>query len=237
MLDAAKEGGKFLMIGHNQRLVESHIRAKRILDSGELGRILSFRTIFAHGGPETWLTDFSKSIWFYNKNQATFGVLGDLGVHKIDLLRWLVGDEVCEVKANIAALDKRDVDGKLIALDDNAVALLRFRNGVIGTMAVSWTYYGGEDNSTVLMCENGVLRMNCDPRWPLEVIKPGEKRYYEIGHIQTNDNQTNSGVIDMFISALIKGEKPAISGYEGMAVLRVIEACVQSSETGQSVSL
>ena len=57
------------------------------------------------------------------------GVTGDLGVHKADLMRWLLGQEFAEVGGFISTLDKRDADGKLIDLDDNAYLTLRTNAG------------------------------------------------------------------------------------------------------------
>lgn len=77
------------MIAHNQRFVRSHEKAREILEKGELGKIYSFRTAFGHPGPETWSADGTNS-WFFKKEQAFIGAMGDLGVHKTDLLRFLL---------------------------------------------------------------------------------------------------------------------------------------------------
>ena len=55
------------------------------------GKIYSFRTAFGHGGPEQWSVDGEDS-WFFKKEQAFIGAMGDLGVHKADLLRFLLGE-------------------------------------------------------------------------------------------------------------------------------------------------
>ena len=52
MNEAATQSGKILMIGHNQRFVPSHQKAKEMIATGELGKIYSFRTAFGHSGPE-----------------------------------------------------------------------------------------------------------------------------------------------------------------------------------------
>ena len=54
MVAEAKKAGKFLMIGHNQRLAKAHVWAKKLIKDGLIGRIITFRTTFGHGGPETW---------------------------------------------------------------------------------------------------------------------------------------------------------------------------------------
>src|SRR5213079_1474011 len=112
-----------------QRLMAPHIRAKTILASGRLGKVLAFRTAFKHPGPEGWSVDAAKS-WFFKKGQAFMGVTGDLGVHKADLMRWLLDQEFAEVGGLIATLDKRDAEGKLIDLDDNAYLTLKTAKGI-----------------------------------------------------------------------------------------------------------
>ena len=52
MNKATNLSGKILMIGHNQRFVPSHQKAKAMIAKGELGKIYSFRTAFGHSGPE-----------------------------------------------------------------------------------------------------------------------------------------------------------------------------------------
>ena len=79
--------------------------------------------------------------------------MGDLGIHKIDLLQYLLDDEIDQVNALQGTLDKVDNDGNPIEVCDNIVCVLKTKKGRIGTAAFSWTYYGEEDNSTTIYCE------------------------------------------------------------------------------------
>lgn len=51
MVAAARENGKYLMIGQNQRLAKAHVMGKKILDSGEVGQLVTFETHFCHPRP------------------------------------------------------------------------------------------------------------------------------------------------------------------------------------------
>jgi UDP-N-acetylglucosamine 3-dehydrogenase len=232
MIAAAEANNVFLMIGHNQRLMPPHVKAKEILKSGRLGRVLTFRTAFGHPGPEGWSVE-GKDSWFFRKDKAFVGAMGDLGVHKADLLRWLLDDEVTEVAAFVDTLDKKDTD-----VDDNAVCLFRMGKGAFGTMTASWTYYKGEDNSTILYCENGVIKIGTDPVDQVIVeLTDGTVDRFKAGPIATNSGQTHSGVIDLFMDSIQAGKPPVISGEEGMKSLNVILACLESAETGRFVKL
>lgn len=238
MIDAARKAGRFLMIGHDQRLAPAHVKAKKILESGEMGKILSFRTTFGHSGPEGWSADKSLKTWFFKKDDAFVGAMGDLGVHKADLIRWLIGDEIEEVKAYVATLDKKNDKGEPIEVDDNSVCLLKSKTGIVGTLTASWTYYGEEDNSTVLYCSKGVMRIYDNPDFPIVVTKKnGEKVLYKVVQEQNNEKQENSGVIDAFINSVVNNTPPEISGEEGLAALKIVFACMESAEKGIAIKI
>lgn len=231
MIDAAQAAGKLLMIGHNQRFAPAHVKAKEILHSGKLGAVLTFRTTFSHGGPEGWSIDGAQS-WFFRKEEALVGAMGDLGVHKADLMRWLLEDEIVSVGAHIATLEKEGT------VEDNAVCTLAMRTGAIGTLTASWTHHPGEDNSTHLYCEHGVMHIGSDPLYQVIVhYEDGTTDRVDTGAIATNDKQTTSGVIDEFVDAIFSERESAIPGREGKASLEVILAALQSAETSTIVKL
>lgn len=232
MIETAQKTGKFLMIGHNQRLAPLHIKAKQLIEGGVIGRIVSFKTSFSHPGPETWSIE-GPTGWFFDKKQAFVGTMGDLGVHKADLLRWLLGEEIVEVASMVEHLEKPMGD-----VDDNAVCLLKAQSGAIGTLTASWTHYPGEDNATMIYGSKGHLRIGTDPRFSVTAfLKDGEKQYYEVGKLQSNDEQSDSGVIREFVNSILTNTPPGISGQEGHRALAIILACLKSSETKQFVKV
>ncbi|KHF40879.1 Gfo/Idh/MocA family protein [Halalkalibacter okhensis] len=234
MIEAAKENNKKLMIAHNQRFVPSHQKARQLIEAGEVGKIYSFRTAFGHGGPEGWSADGSES-WFFRKEEAFIGAMGDLGVHKTDLLRFVLGEEFVEVGAFIETSAKQNTD-----VDDTAVCVLKTKSGIIGTLAASWSYVASEDNSTIIYGEKAILRLEDDPVNSLVVqYKTGEVVKYELGGIQTNEagGQNNTQVIDQFVSAILQNKDVPVSGEEGMKSLQVVLAALESNETKRITSL
>jgi UDP-N-acetylglucosamine 3-dehydrogenase len=228
MIKAAGENQKKLMIAHNQRFVSSHVQAKELIESGEVGKIYSFRTVFGHAGPEAWSVDGTNS-WFFKKEKAFIGAMGDLGVHKTDLLRYLLGEEITEVAAFVETSAKIGAD-----VDDNAVCVLKTESGIIGTLAASWSYVSSEDNSTIIYGENAILRLEEDPQHSLIVqYKNGEVVKYELGQIQSNEEggQSNSHVIEQFVKSIVNDTEVPITGSEGMKSLGVILAALKASET------
>lgn len=232
MIETAKNSGKKLMIAHNQRFVASHQKARQLIQSGEVGKIYSFRTAFGHGGPEGWSVE-GKEGWFFQKDKAFVGAMGDLGVHKTDLLRYILGEEIVEVGAFVETSAK-----EFATVDDTAVCVLKTESGIIGTLAASWSYVSKEDNSTIIYGENAILRLEDDPTNSLVVqYKNGDVVNYQLGKIQSNDEggQSSSHVIDLFVDAVLNDREVAVSGEEGMKSLGVILAALESNETKQIV--
>jgi predicted dehydrogenase len=238
MVKTDRETGKFLMVGQNQRLARQHVKAKELIQEGLIGEIVSFRTTFGHGGPETWSIDPGKNVWFFDKNKAALGVMADLGIHKTDLIHFITGQTVVETTARLVTLDKHDASGNLISVDDNAFCIYRLSGGAMGTMTASWTHYGAEDNSTVFYGTKGIMRIYDDPEFSIKVTtREGDKILYQTDRIQTNDNQTKSGIIDAFVQSLVEDREPEISGAEVLKTMRVIFASIESSNKGCTVAI
>jgi predicted dehydrogenase len=238
MVKEAENAGKFLMIGMNQRLAKAHVKAKEILDSGELGKVIAFQTKFCHPGPEGWTG--SKNSWFFDKSIASFGVMADLGVHKTDLIYYLTGQKIIKTSAVVATLDKKFPDGAPITVDDNAFCIYTLESGAVGTMHVSWTNYGIEDNSTKLYCEGGVIRIYDDPKYSLIVEKRnGDVIPYELDLLtsnkeQTSGGRTSTGVINAFVNSIVTNTSPDINGESAMHAMKVIFANMSSAISGKS---
>lgn len=240
MVAAAERTGRHLTIGLNQRFAKAHARAKEILDSGELGRVLTFRTNFCHPGPEGW-TGKADS-WFFDRRIASFGVMADLGVHKTDLIHYLTGQRVVATSAVLGTLDKKLPDGSPISVDDNAYAIYTMANGAIGTMNVSWTNYGVEDNSTQIHCSGGVLRLYDDPEHSLVVETADRVDRYALDQLtsnkeQTSGGRTSTGVIDAFVTSILTDTPSIAEGDTAVHAMDVIFANQRSAELHRSVTI
>jgi UDP-N-acetylglucosamine 3-dehydrogenase len=237
MIAAAQEAKKFLMVGQNQRLDRAHQKAREIIATGRLGKALTFRTAFKHRGPETWSVDTGPGTWFFNKKLAGMGVCGDLGIHKADLMRFLLGDDIVEVSAMIGTQHKSYADGKRIDVDDNAMLLCRTKSGIMGSIIISWSNYGeSESNYTVIYFEQGVMMLASDPKYGVIVRhKSGEEELYKTGAMSTNEKQVRSGVSDMLVQSILDNKPPSIDGNEGYKSLSVILTAFESQAQGKTL--
>lgn len=119
-----------LMYGFNHRYHESVVEAQRIIRSGELGKIINLRGVYG----KSKIITFDQSDWRTKREIAGGGVLLDQGIHMVDLMRLFAGDFV-EVKSFVSNRHwKFDVE-------DNAYALMRTADGIIGMLNSSATQW------------------------------------------------------------------------------------------------
>ena len=243
-VDTARETGRFLMVAQNQRFNTGHLRAKELIEQGIIGKPLTFKTTFGHSGPEFWCGhadrdgNISKDIWFFDKKIASMGVMADLGIHKTDLIQFILQDKIKSVSAKILTLDKTDSAGNPIELEDNAICVYTMESGVVGTMTASWTYYGEEDNSTVIFGTKGIMRLYSHPSHTIEIhTNRGDAIYYDLDVMMTNVNQLESGVIRAFVEALVRGDRTQEAGDMEVNALKAVEAAFESSRIDQTITI
>jgi predicted dehydrogenase len=136
MLAAVETARVVHMICHNYRRAPAVMLAKQIIDDGQLGDIRHYRGTYL----QDWPTDPKfPLVWRMDKKQAGSGALGDLAAHSIDLARFLVG-EIAEVVGDLKTFvktrplpDNPKKSGR-VTVDDASTALVRFKNGAIGTI-------------------------------------------------------------------------------------------------------
>nr|PZN58672.1 MAG: dehydrogenase [Chloroflexota bacterium] len=150
MLDAVQKAGVKHMVAHNYRFVPAIVQARRLIESGKLGRIYHFRAVYL----QEWIMDPNfPMVWRLRKDVAGSGVLGDLGSHIIDLARFLVGEPkrlTAMTKTFITERPSEDGTSRVpVDVDDAFTALIEFENGALGTLEAS-RFAAGRKNHQVL---------------------------------------------------------------------------------------
>jgi predicted dehydrogenase len=231
MVAAAERNGRRLMIDHNMRFCPVHRRAKELLDQGIIGDVITFRTVMGTSGREGWSVDAGS--WYFDKDKAAMGALADLGIHKVDLMQYLTGQKVVETTAKVLTLNKRNDEGRLIGVDDNALCILRMSGGAVGTLAASWTVYGKECKSTCLYGTKGIMRIFDNPEHNIVVVDANRN----VTSYDFDYDEAETGVIDEFVDALENDREPEVSGLEALTTMRTIFASIKSSEISTSVAI
>lgn len=145
IIAAVQAAGVRLQISFMHRYFEEVVCARQLLAAGAIGRPYSMRMRNATPGAD-W------GSWFYSRARVGGGVVMQLGVHGIDLLRHLFGD-IEFLSANTALLrtERTLADGTLIYPDneDHALAIYRFASGALATHEMSMSEVQGCDRFTL----------------------------------------------------------------------------------------
>ena len=131
MAEAIEKAGVPFTTGYAMRTSPPHLFIKDQIAQGGFGKITRVAASVCHNGSLGGWFD-KEWRWMADPKIAGVGAFGDLGTHGLDLLMWLVGD-VDSVAAEIKV-----VTGRYADCDETGEALIRFKSGVIGTLAAAW---------------------------------------------------------------------------------------------------
>jgi myo-inositol 2-dehydrogenase/D-chiro-inositol 1-dehydrogenase len=214
IVDLWRETGLPVQLGFMRRFDPGYVRAKELIEAGELGRIEQFRAY----GRDT----FPPSLEFLKTSGGSFL---DMSVHDLDLARFLVG-EVEEVHAWASTLfDERFTE----AGDwDTSVAMLRFRSGALGVLETSRHSAWGYDIRTEVSGSAGKVVVDGDQRTPATYLRRfgWEGDRYE--SFQDRFEVAYRQELVAFFDDLRAGRTPSPGPDEALETLRLAIACRQS---------
>ena len=246
-----KTGVKTMSI-FNYRFLPAVKFMKNFISSGQIGKLFHFRCVFAHSGH----VDVNRP-WSWKENFETSGggASADLGIHAIDLARYLVG-EISKVMARerIFIPERKDPTGetKKVTADDAFMSLLEFENGALGILEATRVGTGYKNYLRVeIHGSEGGLVWNLEDLNYVKVFKtegPRREQGWKVilvdlpwwpprGHIggwQTG----HVFALYNFLEAIVKDEKElAPTFYDGYQAQRVLEAIHRSNKENRWIDL
>jgi predicted dehydrogenase len=193
---------------------------KSTIDEEILGKITLVRYYFSHYGPYKSWKALSEEKWFFNGEKAGGGVLLDLGVHCIDILRYLLGeyDKVNGVNFETSCIKMEE--------EDNCNVLFRFKNGASGIISVSWC---NEPLETIeIYGIKGFIKVDLSGRIPPSFGPKSLRRREKIKDIveyKPTNEYTQNKLIDHFIDCIQTKQQESPNFDDGKkAVEFVLEA-------------
>jgi predicted dehydrogenase len=244
MLAAAGNTGVILSTSYVWRYHPVVRQMKRLIDEGVLGRIVGCEGRCAAGRLGRYIQ--GNAGWMLVKALSGGGPMYNLGVHWIDLYRWLLADEVVE------AIGKNVHVNQAYDIEDNSFAILTFSRGTVLSLDISYTvpdsYPFGRDLFLALRGTAGVLSWSPSFEGVKErlFICSDSSDYAESPrrHIdfELQPQPGYAGIMGVrFLSDLVRsirtGTPPEITGHDGLKALEVVEAIYQSAESGRTIRL
>ena len=193
IIKAEKASGKVLSIGFQPRLDANMKMIKKIVDSGELGKIYYIQT---GGGRRRGIpTPFGTT--FIEDKTAGLGALGDIGCYSLDMVLNAIGYPkpltVSGYKSDFFGKDpnysgykpeKREEYAKLFGVDDFAAAFVRLEGGIILDFRIAWAMNIDTPGDTIILGTKGGLRIPSTDCWN-GTVGGAMKIYHEVCGLQT----------------------------------------------------
>lgn len=221
MIQVCNEYKVILQIAFPVRFSSPIAQLKKMIDNGDLGEIVAFRTTNRGQNPGDW---------FIDKEQSGGGAVLDHTVHMVDIMRWYLGKEITEVHGIVDSYF-HDID-----IDDAGILTLEFENGVIATHDASWSKFSaypmwGDATIEVIGTKQTVKADAFKEHF--RMYASGAK---SLSHVFYG-NDMDFGLIQDFIACVEEGRTPSITGYDGLKALEAALAAYESSKKKSPVYL
>ena len=224
-LAAVEKAGVKLQIGFNRRFDANFARAREAVARGEIGTPHLMHIISRDPAPPPLA---------YVK--VSGGMFLDMTIHDFDMARFLIGDEVEEIYT--AAAVRVDPEIGRAGDVDTALIVLRFRNGVIGTIDnCRKASYGYDQRVEILGSDGSIATENCYPNQA--VISTGESVHRDLPLNFFMDRYTESfaAEMDAFVSAVLDGKPVPVSGRDGRIPVVMAIAARQSYDEHRPIAV
>ncbi len=135
LVEAFKKAGKQITIGYMMKYHNLHEKAKELIQGGKIGNVNSVRAQFT-----CWYPDIPNA-WRQKKALGGGGAIMDLGVHCIELLEFLLDDEIEEVKSIYSTRTFS------YEVEDGGIVVFKTKGGVLGHIDVGFNIPDGASES------------------------------------------------------------------------------------------
>lgn len=247
---AEKESGKVLSIGFQPRFDPNMQMIKKIVESGELGKIYYIQTGGGrrHGIPTPFGTTFIR------EETAGVGALGDIGCYSLDMVLNAIGYPkpltVSGYKSNFFGTQPSYYPthpeyAEIFSVDDFAAAFIRLEGGIILDFRIAWAMHLDTPGDTIIMGTKGSLRIPSTECWngtvggPMKIYHDvaGEGVETEIPIIKDKSKGLFYNKIRSFLDAVKDGGVAPVPSSQIIYNQAIIDGIVKSSELGREVEI
>ena len=230
MQAASERTGAKLMVAHCWRFDEEVNWLKQQIDAGKLGTVLRSSGYGVH-------VNWGPGGWFTQARYAGGGALADMGIHAIDTARYLLGDpQPVSVYAKIGThYTNYDVD-------DSGSIWINWEGGATSIIESGWwwPHADGPEASTQIYGTSGFAQL-----FPTRLEIPDREAEtvdtVDPGYPPVREEHCPQEMYDLqmahFIDCIRADSEPNPGAAEGLANMRIIDAALESSRTGEVVSL
>lgn len=216
MIVASESSNVKLMVDHYMRFTSNARIARQFLMQKIIRDVKTIKCSFGH------VFHWPSVSNFYDKYEISGGgVLLDFGVHLIDLVHWLTGQELKLLSYCVS-------DSGTCKIEKDVEVELEVFKGTRCSMTVSWTRK--LPNTFELRGDNGCLKVYLDNYQILEFFKHGRNAAGDNEPIRIIGAKCDPYLrqLEHFVHCIIEDKSPSVSGSDGLRTLKLVEACYNS---------
>ena len=252
MMRAEKKSGKILSIGFQPRVDVNMQMIKKIVESGELGKIYYIQT---GGGRRRGIPNST----FIEKSTGGIGALGDIGCYSLDMVLNAIGypkpltvsgykSAYFGTNPKYATPDKfhtAEENAKRFSVDDFAAAFVRLEGDVILDFRIAWAMHVDTPGDTILFGTEGALRIPSTDCWNGTFTSP-MTLYHDVAgnHVQTSIPlipHKGPGLFDIkirsFLDAVKNGTPAPVPTSQILYNQAIIDGICKSAELGHEIEI
>ncbi|MBQ7088177.1 MAG: Gfo/Idh/MocA family oxidoreductase [Clostridia bacterium] len=251
VMKAEKKSGKILSLGFQPRMAVNMQMIKKIVDSGELGKVYYLQ---AGGGRRSGIpTPYGTT--FIEKETGGIGAIGDIGTYSLDMLLHAVGDPkpltVSGYTSNFFGVRPDSYPwhpeyAEKFGVDDFAAGFIRLEGGIILDFRISWAMHMDTCGDALILGTEGALRIPSTECWngdfpsPLKVYKKvaGQEICYEVPRCDDdNFGKMFYGKVRSFLDAIKNGGTAPVPSSQIVYNQAIIDGIVRSNELGREIEI
>ena len=247
IIRAEKKSGKLLSIGFQPRMDENMKMIKKIVESGELGKVYYIQT---GGGRRRGIPNST----FIEQKTAGIGALGDIGCYSLDMVLNAIGYPrpltVSGYKSNFFGTSPKynnPTDAARFDVDDFAAAFIRLEGGIILDFRIAWAMHINTPGDTIIMGTEGALRIPSTDCWNGSVGGP-MKLYRDVAGSQVEmeiplcqEQSGFGGLFNMklrsFADAIKNGGKAPVPSSQIFYNQAILDGIVKSANLGREIEI
>lgn len=232
IIAAGEKYGVKVCANHQNRFNIAVQKARHALDEGRFGKLShgSIHVLWSRG------ESYYKQAPWRGTWALDGGCLMNQCIHGIDLLRWMMGDEIEEV---YGVTNRRFHD--YIEAEDIGIATVKFKNGAVGTIEGTTNAFANDLEETLyIFGEKGNVKIGGASANTIDVWKFADGGSQDMTMTEKTENIYGNGHISIYmdmIQAINENRQPYVDAYAGKRALEVVLAIYKSAAEGHPVKL